>query len=559
MRKPLAVALLLAAAAFPARGAPSNDSFATATAVAALPFAATLAPGDAALETGEPQPSCGGIDASVWYRYTPPADERVSFIVSPGLAGGVVAVYRGSALDGLARVACTEDATVRLAGGETHYLQLGLTADTTETIALAVEHVAPVPVPCPGCPTFGNYATPQGLDFRAGEVTIGVNPRTNATLMLLLTHTLKIVFDDSTDPPTPSWSEVSAYTTSRTTGDPILWTDPTTGRTFVAQLVPALGAIIAYTDDDGASWITTEPGIVLPSWDHQTVGTGPYAGAIASPVYPNAVYYCAQAGISASQCARSDDGGLTWGAPLPMNVGRCGGLHGHVAVGPEGTVYVPHKSCSGQQGLLVSENDGLTWDLRTAPLFPDRSDPKVAFDAAGRLYYAGASKGKPVALTSDDGGRTWRTSATLGGEFEIENTVFPMVVAGDAGRAAVGYYGTWEPGDDQSASYDGEWHLFVSFTYDGGDTWTTVDATPDDPVQRGCIWLQGGSNPCRNLLDFQDMTIDAMGRVVVGYADGCLDYCATANGTPKLSRSSLGVIARQESGLGLRAAYDGQL
>src|SRR2546429_3262706 len=58
------------------------------------------------------------------------------------------------------------------------------------------------------------------------------------------------------------------------------------------------------------------------------------------------------------------------------------------------------------------------------------------------------------------------------------------------------------PGDDQSDTFTGVWHLYVAATYDGGATWNTVDATPNDPVQRGCIWLSGGSNPCRNLLDF---------------------------------------------------------
>ena len=76
-------------------------------------------------------------------------------------------------------------------------------------------------------------------------------------------------------------------------------------------------------------------------------------------------------------------------------------------------------------------------------------------------------------------------------------------------------------GDTQSADFLGVWHLFVAFTYDGGRTWITANATPSDPVQRGCIWNQGGSNPCRNLLDFNDITTDAFGRVLVGYADGC--------------------------------------
>jgi hypothetical protein len=121
--------------------------------------------------------------------------------------------------------------------------------------------------------------------------------------------------------------------------------------------------------------------------------------------------------------------------------------------------------------------------------------------------------------------------------------------------------------------------LFVSFTYDGGKTWHTVNATPNDPVQRGCIWNGGGSNPCRNMLDFNDITIDKQGRVLVAYTDGCTtdavyscDKTKTVNGTCTLpsqireyvSRSDctfakLSAVVRQWCGKGLLAAYDAQL
>src|SRR5207248_5671032 len=62
------------------------------------------------------------------------------------------------------------------------------------------------------------------------------------------------------------------------------------------------------------------------------------------------------------------------------------------------------------------------------------------------------------------------------------------------------------------------------YTFDGGQTWTTVNATPGDPVQRGCIWNGGGSNACRNLLDFNDASVDKQGRVLAAYTDGCANF-----------------------------------
>jgi len=89
------------------------------------------------------------------------------------------------------------------------------------------------------------------------------------------------------------------------------------------------------------------------------------------------------------------------------------------------------------------------------------------------------------------------------------------MVAGDDNRAAFAFLGTPTAGGLQGPKFDGVWHLYIATTYDGGATWKTVDATPNDPVQRGCIWLAGGANVCRNLLDFMDVQIDQQGRVLV--------------------------------------------
>jgi hypothetical protein len=103
--------------------------------------------------------------------------------------------------------------------------------------------------------------------------------------------------------------------------------------------------------------------------------------------------------------------------------------------------------------------------------------------------------------------------------------------------------------------FEGVWYLYVSFTYDGGKTWTTVNATPDEPVQRGCIAPGGGASPCRNMLDFNDMTVDKQGRVIVAYTDGCHDACKTDPTYPP-KRTRHAALVRQTCGLGLFSAYD---
>ena len=76
-------------------------------------------------------------------------------------------------------------------------------------------------------------------------------------------------------------------------------------------------------------------------------------------------------------------------------------------------------------------------------------------------------------------------------------TAFPRV-AGDAESCSGGvprdqlHGSAGAFGDDPS--WPGVWYLYISTTYDGGKTWTTVNATPNDPVQRGTIC--GGGPGC---------------------------------------------------------------
>jgi len=408
--------------------------------------------------------------------------------------------------------------------------------------------------------SFTHYVSP--FAGRAGETAIGVNPATNNVFFQRLLHTDRIHFDDTTVPATPTWTDVSPDLNNDATSDPMLYTDRASGRTFVIHLriEYSMSTVTDTTLGDGATWLPTQPPTTYPYFDHQSVGAGPHAILPnALPAALNAMYYCGQAGTAV--CARSDDDGLTWGPYVPINTGTgCGGLHGHPRVGLDGTALVPNKSCSGAQGVHISNDNGLSWHTVTIPGSQSaRSDPNIAVGDDGRLWVAMASGGKPKVSWSDDAGEHWVSALDLSavGGITSGNVEFPMMVAGDAGRAAMAWYGTPTAGNDQSSTFTGAWHLYVAATIDGGATWSVVDTTPNDPIQRGCIWLQGGTNACRNLLDFQGATVDAEGRIVVGWADGCISAaCIASTGTPDDSRDSKGVITRQDGGPRMYAAFD---
>ena len=418
-------------------------------------------------------------------------------------------------------------------------------------------------------PTYSQYGAPETFKraHDAGEPSIGNSHKTGSTFYQALFDTYKATWDDSSTPSKVSWADVSAKAAngcasgSTTSLDPIGFTDPSTGRVFESQLAGKT-SLMCYSDNDGTSWSPSQGGGLNSGVDHQTVGGGPYPASGVGPTpgsgYPNAVYYCSQ-DIADASCAASHDGGTTFGPAVPMySLLECGGLHGHVKVAPDGTVYVPNKGCGGNQAVAVSEDGGTTWSVRKDPASTaGNSDPSVGIGANGTVYMGyQAADGTPRVSVSRDKGKTWTDDQNVGKAAGIQNTVFPAVVAGDDDRASFSFIGTTTAGNYQDAgSFKGEWHLFVSTTYDGGKSWVTVDTTPTDPVQRGSICT--GGTTCgndRNLLDFMDATVDGSGRTLVGYADGCTGACAAPGGAQNFD--SYATIARQQSGLTLYAAND---
>jgi hypothetical protein len=296
------------------------------------------------------------------------------------------------------------------------------------------------------------------------------------------------------------WVDVTWPTESPYDIDAILFTDQATGRTFVSNLLsvsplvlglPGLffegfNSIFAYTDDDGATWVqgglgppqTSVPPpvvgtVVADGLDHQSVGAGPYAAGTKPPtsIYDDAVYYCSQGYVQA-YCSRSDDGGLTFPNPASViyteSTDGCGGLHGHVRVAPDGTVYVPNRDCNGKASVAVSEDSGVSWTVRNDPFSSGSpNDPQMALatDGTGYFCYVG-SDGHPHVTVTKDKGKTWFNDYDIGYYPGIQNAVFPQAIAGDPDRASCAFIGTTTAGNSQAADFTGIWYPFVATTYE---------------------------------------------------------------------------------------------
>ena len=441
----------------------------------------------------------------------------------------------------------------------------------------------------PGVPRYQNFYAPDGTSAQSssGEFNIGYNPKTGRIMNMNIGPIWRITPPELLSSALPEcceglWEDKDNPTTN--TGlDPILFTDQKTGRTFSSNSTAGANAVYGYSDNDGDTWVPLAASPPNGGTDHETIGSGPYPASLSTLSTPvnqgEAVYYCSQSyPLGPSACQRSDTLGASYGpgvfAYYGNGITKCEGLHGHVHVAPDGTVWLPANQCGGQQGGAFSTDGGVTWHEFLVPNSISQgegADPSIAIDSDSRIYYAYVNN-EPVPAGNPPEGHarvavgtlnkstntiSWGGNIDIGASHGIKNAAEIEAVGGSSGRAAVGFPGTDIAGDYQAISFPGKWYIFIATTYDGGQSWVTVNATPNDPVQSMTgIWQQGGSHQDRNLLDFNEVTVDKFGRVLFGYSDGCVsDGCIA--GTAPNDFTAWMRVARQSGGKTLFASYDG--
>lgn len=352
------------------------------------------------------------------------------------------------------------------------------------------------------------------------------------------------------------------------TGDPYVWVDEETGRTYAIDMFPILTCSwISWSDDAGQSWTMNPVGCQgnPPIYDHQTLAGGntsmtPTAG------YDNVLYQCINR-VTDSQCARSLDGGKTWSSGTPVFKGYspehaevdtsgpfaalggafegfCGGLHGHVTVGPEGTAYLPREFC-GTAAVGVSHDDGLTWSTKTIAKdhVPGGPDPSVAVDDAGNAYYLYVNGTGTLKLSiSTDQGMSWSDPIDVGHP-NVTAAHLPTIDAEGQGKIAFAYAGTenlengyhneafengWEHGEVEGVTWNGYIGVIDDALSDEPTIQTTLVNPRKDPLVRGYC----GPGRCPGMYDFIDIQIaPGDGRPYAAFVDACTGKCATPNGT----------------------------
>ncbi|MGB1586778.1 MAG: hypothetical protein ACPHID_07020 [Thermoplasmatota archaeon] len=432
------------------------------------------------------------------------------------------------------------------------------------------------------------------------EPTLGIPWNTDSLFFHSGITTIKGVFDGDN----VTWTDVTPPYQVPINLDPLLVADEDTGRVFAGGLHGAC-SIMMYSDDDGNTWLPSMNMCSGAQFDHQSLGVGPkpiVGNPLGLPQLNNA-YYCGQ--LLLIGCSVSIDGGVTWSAPSPAagqavdtssdQTGICQGFHGHWRVSRvTGTAVLPVAACGDNHGLLVANVlvdgtqiggiTGLTFEGRTVAgshTWNGGFDSSIGFGRGeGWMYYGQAdAAGARIGLSKDEG-LTWEGLPSPDGDttwLDVGQFIDPPVVkatfadvqAGDDDRVAFTFLGLEDldgdgKGDEYPDLYGCEppnegpenrvWHYYAAFSYDAGQTWDVSKLT-DHPVQIGGIWDGGGGNPCRNLLDFNDMDIDSMGRVHIGWSDGCLEICFDPSTGEHIYTKEPRVL-RQVGGNGLFAAFD---
>lgn len=323
--------------------------------------------------------------------------------------------------------------------------------------------------------------------------------------------------------------------------DPYVHVDPAADRVFNLDMQGLSCNWISFSDDFGATWIPNPLGCGQPPvLDHPTLFTGPPRldgdqAALDAVGYPSVAYLCVNRLVDTA-CARSLDGGASFGAFVPRVFGGCGGATGHGTAGPDGRIYLGTSGCGDRPTVAFSQTDALSWQSRVI----DRGsevfghDVEVAVDEAGNVYALWIDEDtRDLRLAaSTDHGRTWTDPVTGIEPSDVETTSFRTIAAGADGRIALAYYGSASDTlGDNGVPDDATWSAYVTVSTDATAATPTFESTATnpagDPVARGECSIENRCSPPEQdgVGDFIDVIVDDDGRPWATLVDVCNGAC----------------------------------
>ena len=226
---------------------------------------------------------------------------------------------------------------------------------------------------------------------------------------------------------------------------------------------------------------------------------------------------------------------------------------GAMAIDPlDGTLYLlaellgtfdPDLGRNPATGLRAAMSaDGATFSFSTVASnsqfdFGGSAFPSLAVDAAHNVYAAWADNSSGTfdiyVSVSRDRAKSWSTPVRVSHGLTV--STYPTLVAGDAGRAAVAWYGTPDPAKTRNDAHGANWYVYAAISTNAADDQPVFESTrvSEQPFHHGSICahlsLCEGNRVASNadlppeyeqgIADFFRMAIDPSGALNVVWHD----------------------------------------
>lgn len=315
----------------------------------------------------------------------------------------------------------------------------------------------------------------------------------------------------------------------------------TDGTVYVTSLYSLVTSSLARSEDGGDTWTNNELASSFVGTDRQWIAA--YGPDTVYMTYHD-IY------VFNLWLTKSTDGGATFGPPMPLippeelprfanTPGGAGNIHSNMITDPDGRVAmvvlasrdavenVTPLEKAHDVFVIVTDENGENPELHLihqggvdqnfVGLFP-----AIASDRAGNLYASWTDLHGVFVSVSRDHGETWTKPMKVSTGKGNRATVFPFVVAGDAGRIGLAWLGSSAEGPEAE---DAEWLTYFSSSTNAlakKPRYTQVVAS-DHVVREGPICLEGlACNPLddtRNLAEVLQIGLTKDGRALIAYPD----------------------------------------
>ncbi|MBI4729752.1 MAG: exo-alpha-sialidase [Acidobacteria bacterium] len=238
--------------------------------------------------------------------------------------------------------------------------------------------------------------------------------------------------------------------------------------------------LLSRSEDGGLTWaapvvVAVSPGILMH--DKEALTADP-----STPGLLYAVWDIYPTNVAFPVFARSEDGGRTWTPPVPLPT-TGGGAGDQIAVLDDGTLVEIANRDSMQS--ITSRDRGLTWSLPTGFAAGGSAEgppgvrggayiPSVSTDGQA-VFVSWSDTYSTFFARSDDAGATWTVREVAGGGYSYPRRFTTAVAGTDSGRLAVMTYLIDEA--------DRAW-IALAISADGGTTWTEQPITDSFDMRR---------------------------------------------------------------------------